>query len=180
MAKQDDIVVPLLIVGGVLGFAFIFKDQILGMFQKQEPIEHPSPFPAPEPEPAEPPVNQPTAPKQLTYVEYKMGMDYYATRISEEIDKNALYGINRTTKLNVKGNVLLHYKSEMKKIVDLQNMVLGTGPTSLNEKSLKVFASVLLAIADRMNIALKAEARQRFQKQAAGKYVLAMKGIIIS
>jgi hypothetical protein len=167
---------------GVLGFAFIFKDQIISMFKGGETTLPPISLEDDmiDKAPGGNPINIPTAPKQLTLVEYKFGMDYYATRISEEVDKNAVVGINRTTKLNVKGNVLLHYKSDMKAIVDAQNMTLGTGATSLNEKSLRIFARVLVDVCDRMNIALKPEARARFKKQAAGKYALAMKGLIVS
>lgn len=177
MAKDDN---TLLLVGGVgvLAFAFIFKDTILKTLGIGQDVPPDDDTPSPT-LPAGPQIPQPTKP-QLTFVEYKMGMDYYATRIAEEIDKNSVVDINRTTKLNVKGNVLLHHKSEMKAIVDAQNRVLGTGPTSLNEKSLKIFARVLLDVCDRMGITLKSEAKARFQKQAQGKYVLAMKGLIIS
>lgn len=181
MAKDDNtLIIGAAVVGG-LGFLYIFRDtilQTLGM-GKDVPIVDDTP-PTPSPTlPTGPQIPQPTKP-QLTYVEYKMGMDYYATRIAEEIDRNSVVDLNRTTKLNIKGNVLLHYKSELKAIIDAQDRVLGAGPTSLNEKSLKIFAGILLAICGRMGIDLKPEARARFQKQAAGKYVLAMKGLILS
>ena len=179
MAKDDS---TLLIAGGVgvLAFAFIFKDTILKTLGLGKDVSlEDDMIPTAPTLPAGSQIPQPTKPP-LTYVEYKFGMDYYATRIAEEIDRNSVVDLNRTTKLNIKGNVLLHYKSELKSIIDAQDRVLGTGPTSLNEKSLKIFAGILLAICGRMGIELKAEARARFQKQAAGKYVLAMKGLIVS
>ena len=188
MAKTDNtFLIGAAVVGG-LGVLFLFKDEIVRMIggggakQQQPPLsleDDMPPNPTAPTLPTGPQLPQPNRP-QLTYVEYKFGMDYYATRIAEEIDRNSITGINRTTKLNIKGNVLLHYKSELKAIIDLQDRVLGAGPTSLNEKSLKIFAGILLAICGRMGIELKPEAKLRFQKQAAGKYVLALKGIIVS
>lgn len=180
MAKKAEDTTMLVVVGGIailgLGAIVLFKDQILG----KTPTPTPTPTPSPTEPPLEgeieeePPIHKPTTPpnKQLTVVEYKAGMDYYATRIAEELDKSAVRDLNRTTMLNAKANALLHYKSDLKKIVDLQNMTLGGGSTSLNESSLKVFATVLLKVAARMGIRLKPEAKARFEMQRAGKYKL--------
>ena len=172
----------LLLVGGavVLVTGFIFKDDIIALIKgRAEPLVPPA---EPGDVTQDPVIPLPTTPlpRQLTVVEYKQGMDYYATRIAEEIDKNDISEVNRTTKLNIKGTVLLHYKSDLKKIVDLQSMTLGAGATSLNEKSLRVFAQIVLKVCARMGIQITPAARARFEKQAAGKYVLAMKGLILS
>jgi hypothetical protein len=179
MAKGDDMMMYGAVLIGGLGFLYIFKDHIVGLFTTGQPVPT-KVFPPPDDViPDKPVIPQPTVP-QLTVVEYKYGMDYYATRIAEEIDKNDIKEINRTTKLNIKGTVLLHYKSDLKAIVDAQNMTLGVGKTSLNEKSLRIFAQIVLKVCQRMGIVLKPEALARFTKQAAGKWVLAMKGLIVS
>jgi hypothetical protein len=172
----------LLAVGGavVLVGGFIFKDDIMALIRgRPEPISPPVPIPPTDDLPDQPVVPLPTV-RPPTTVQYTQGMDYYATRIAEEIDKNSIKDVNRTTKFNIKGTVMLHYKSDLKAIVDAQNMQLGTGATSLNEKSLRIFAQIVLKVCARMGIRLTPVARARFEKQAAGKWVMAMKGIIVS
>lgn len=182
---KDDSTTMLLLVGGavVLVGGFIFKDDIMALIRGR-PEAGPEPEPMPLPAPIDDLPDQPVVPlptvRPPTTVQYTQGMDYYATRIAEEIDKNSINDVNRTTKFNIKGTVMLHYKSDLKAIVDAQNMQLGTGATSLNEKSLRIFAQIVLKVCARMGIRLEPVARARFEKQAAGKWVMAMKGIIVS
>jgi hypothetical protein len=180
VGKNDNTM--LLLIGGavVLVGGFMFKDDIMALIRgRPEPLSPPAQPGDVTQDPVIPLPTQ-TRPTPPTQIEYTQGMDYYASRIAEEIDKNSIKDVNRTTKFNIKGTVMLHYKSDLKKIVDLQSMTLGVGPTSLNEKSLRVFAQIVLKVCSRMGITLTPVARARFEKQAAGKYVLAMKGLIIS
>ena len=89
-------------------------------------------------------------------------MRYYAQRVAEELDKYKEGALTRTTKFNLEGFVLQHYKSWLKKIAEYQNYQIKT----LEGKGLAKFSGLVLEVASKRGIKLKAAKVKQLQDNA--------------
>ena len=134
-------------VGGLAVVGFLFKDEIMGFFQGGIPPDLEEPVGNGE-EPTEEPLPLPT---QGGVSNLNIVMRYYAQRVAEELDKYKEGALTRTTKFNLEGFVLQHYKSWLKKIAEYQNYQIKT----LEGKGLAKFSGLVLEVASKRGIKLK-------------------------
>jgi hypothetical protein len=167
LGKDDTTII--LVVGGLalVGGAIIFWPKIQEMLDgmsMNSPLTHGDIGPSVDPNTT--PTGKDTSGK-CTPVDQKTYIDYYATRVAEELDKYQQGKINRTTKLNIKGNVLLHYKSELSQMFSLNGGCIIT----LEGKPLGIFSNVVIKAAGRQNIVIPSDTLKVLQQSAKSSYV---------
>jgi hypothetical protein len=163
---KDDTTIILVVGGlGLVGGAIIFWPKIQEMLDGIGVHGDTAP-PGLDVDPNTTPTGKDTSGK-CTPVDQKTYIDYYATRVAEELDKYQQGKINRTTKLNIKGNVLLHYKSELSQMFSLNGGCIIT----LEGKPLGIFSNVIIKAAGRQDIVIPSDTLKVLQQSAKSSYV---------